>query len=133
MLKNINILGFYVSDIGATVDFYSKIGFQKTRQDGNFTEMMLGPMKLRFNAKETAREQDASFHKDAFGEPKGLGLYINIEVEGIDDHYQSLIGKGLKPSTTPRNWPWGHREFVIRDPDGYKIVFYEITNGSIRR
>lgn len=125
MIKNINILGFYVSDLAATVDFYSKLGFQKIRQDVTIAEMSLGQMKLQFIDKETAKEQDKSFQKEAFGEPKGTGLYINIEVDNVDAYYQSLKDKGLKPSTEPRDWLWGQREFVIRDPDGYKLVFYE--------
>lgn len=24
----------------------------------------------------------------------------------------------------PRDWPWGNREFVLKDPDGYKLVFW---------
>lgn len=136
MLKNINILGFYVSDVAATVDFYSKLGFQKTRPDKTITglhqgfgesmaEMSLGPMKLQFIDKNTAKEQGESFAKEAFGEPKGTGLYINIEVENIDSYHRLLKEKGLIPSTELRDWPWAQREFAIRDPDGYKLVFYQ--------
>lgn len=32
---------------------------------------------------------------------------------------------GMKPSSEPRDWPWGRREFVLRDPDGYKLVFFK--------
>jgi hypothetical protein len=31
---------------------------------------------------------------------------------------------GITPSTEPKDWPWGQREFVVRDPDRYKPVFY---------
>ena len=130
MLKNINILGFYVSDISATVDFYSKLGFQKTREEKELVEMSLGSMALQFIDKETAKEQGEAFQKEAFGEPKGTGVYVNVEVEQIDEYYQSLLAKDLKPSTEPRDWPWGHREFVIRDPDRYKLVFYQKTEGG---
>jgi len=125
MLKNINLLGFYVSDISATVDFYSKLGFQKTRKEKTLAEISLGSMTLQFIDKETAKEQSEAFQKEAFGEPKGMGVYINVEVQNIDEYYKSLIAKGLKPSTEPRDWPWEHREFVIRDPDRYKLVFYQ--------
>jgi len=125
MLKNINILGFYVSNISATVDFYSKLGFQKAREEKTLAQMSLGSMTLQFIDKETAKEQGETFQKEAFGEPKGTGMYINIEVEKIDEYFQSLLAKGLKPSTEPRDWPWRHREFVIRDPDRYKLVFYQ--------
>lgn len=114
-----------MSDLSATVDFYSKLGFQKVREEKMLAEMSLGSMRLQFIDQETAKEQDQSFQKEAFGEPKGTGLYINVEVDEIDKYYHSLTQKGIQPSTKPRDWPWGHREFVVRDPDLYKLVFYQ--------
>jgi uncharacterized glyoxalase superfamily protein PhnB len=70
-------------------------------------------------------EKTIQINNEAGVKPKGLGIYININVENIDAYYQSLLDKGLKPSSSPHDWPWGNREFVIRDPDGYKLVFYE--------
>jgi catechol 2,3-dioxygenase-like lactoylglutathione lyase family enzyme len=125
MIKDINILGFYVSDISTTVNFYSKLGFQTKIKKERMAEMSLGTMTLQFIDKETAKEQSEAFQKEAFGEPKGTGLYINIEVDAIDEYYQSLKDRGLSPSSSPKDWLWGHREFVIRDPDRYKLVFYQ--------
>jgi len=70
-------------------------------------------------------EKTVQIKNEAGAKPKGLGIYINVNVENIDTYYQSLLDKGLKPSSIPRDWPWGNREFVIRDPDGYKLVFCE--------
>ena len=55
---------------------------------------------------------------------KGAGLFLYFEVDDVDEYYEDLLSKGLKPSSEPRDWPWGNREFVIRDPDGYKLVFF---------
>ena len=52
-------------------------------------------------------------------------MYINVEVSDIDDYYQQLLEMSIKPSTEPKDWPWGNREFVLRDPDTYKLVFYQ--------
>jgi hypothetical protein len=41
------------------------------------------------------------------------------DIDYVDAYYRDLIAKGLKPSSEPRN-----REFVICDPDGYKLVFF---------
>ena len=127
MPKSINLIGMYVRDVFASVEFYAKLGFQTVRVDKSVAELSLGAMTLHCIDKETAREQSEAFQKEAFGEPKGTGLYINIEVEDVDTYYRELKDKGLKPSSEPRNWPWGHREFAIRDSDGYKLVFYQKT------
>ena len=52
-------------------------------------------------------------------------MFVYISVDDVDEFYRGLAQKGLKPSSEPRDWPWGNREFVIRDPDGYKLVFFK--------
>jgi catechol 2,3-dioxygenase-like lactoylglutathione lyase family enzyme len=125
MLKTVNLIGFYAKDMEATISFYKSLGFELASNDGSVAEIKLGDMTLQFVAQETARDQDESFQQDAFGEPKGTGVYINIEVNDIDDYYSRLKADGIKTSTEPRDWPWGQREFVVRDPDRYKLVFYQ--------
>jgi catechol 2,3-dioxygenase-like lactoylglutathione lyase family enzyme len=123
MLKKLDSLLFYVSNVGKTVDFYRKIGFEQTRLEKNLAEVSLKSFRLQFIDQSTAK--DPEFRKEATARQKGSGLYIYIEVEDIDEYHKSLLEKGLKPSGQPRNWPWGNREFVIRDPDGYKLVFHQ--------
>jgi len=125
MLQSLNLIGLYVKDVDTSISFYKTLGFELVSNDGSFAEMKLKGMKLTFTAQETARDKDASFQADAFGEPKGTGMYLNIEVDHIDDYFAQLKESGITPSTEPRNWPWGQREFVVRDPDRYKLVLYE--------
>lgn len=125
MLKALNLIGLYVKDPEASTSFYRRLGFDVVSNDGGVAEVALGGVKVQFISQETAKEQSASFQKDAYGEPKGTGMYINIEVSDIDDYYQQLLEAGFKPSTEPKDWPWGQREFVLRDPDTYKLVFYQ--------
>ncbi len=125
MLKALNLLGFYVKDTAVSVAFYKRLGFAVVQDDGAVGEVKLGTVRLQFIAQDTAKEMSEGFQSDAFGEPKGTGMYINVEVTDIDEYYQTLLDSGVKPSTGPKNWPWGHREFVVRDPDRYKLVFYE--------
>ncbi len=125
MLKAVNQIGFYVKDTTTSVSFYKELGFEVVSDDNAVAEVKLGSVTLQFIAQDTAKTLDQSFQKDAFGEPKGTGIYIYIQVEGIDDFYKRLVEEGVKPSTEPRDWPWGNREFVVRDPDRYKLVFYE--------
>jgi len=125
MLKALNLIGLYVKDPGASASFYKRLGFEIVSNDGGVAEVRLGSVRVQFVAQDTAKQQDESFQKDAFGEPKGTGMYINVEVDDIDDFYTQLVEASIKPSTEPRDWPWGHREFVLRDPDRYKLVFYQ--------
>ena len=71
-----------------------------------------------------AKAKKAEFKEEATAEPKGSGIYINCSVADVDEFYEGVKAKGLTPSSEPRDWPWGNREFVMRDPDGYKLVFF---------
>ncbi len=125
MLKSVSGLGLYVSDIKKTVAFYKKLGFNKVSKDEGSTKIYLNWFWVQFTENATSKNLGKEFQKEAFAKNRGAGLYINVSVSEIDAYYSSLLKKRLKPSSKPRNWPWGNREFVIRDPDGYKIVFFE--------
>ncbi len=122
-MKSISGIICYIKNLDKTVKFYETLGFTfKTRQPA-YARAYLNWFWIEFLAAD--KEDKPEFQKEAKLEPRGAGLYLHISVEGIDDFYKSLLAKGLKPSSQPRDWPWGHREFVIRDPDGYKLVFFQ--------
>jgi catechol 2,3-dioxygenase-like lactoylglutathione lyase family enzyme len=129
MLKALNLIGMYVTDVQKSVEFYVRLGFGPA-SDGAETRdagyVQLSDFRLQFIAKDSAADKPAAFQRDAFGEPKGTGLYLNIEVDDIDGLYKTLTAGGVKASGEPRSWSWGQREFVVRDPDGYKLVFYQV-------
>jgi uncharacterized glyoxalase superfamily protein PhnB len=109
-----------VTDTLETAKFYRELGFAITGEAKEKVSAALGEFQLDFYDEKTVQIKN-----EAGTKPKGLGIYININVESVDAYYQSLLDKGLKPSSSPRDWSWGNREFVIRDPDEYKLVFYE--------
>lgn len=120
MLRKLDSLLLYIKIVGETTKFYSLLGFEIPRQTENMVIAKLGDFELHCYDQKTVE-----FKEESKIEPKGAGVYIYIAVDEIERYYKSLLGKGLKPSSEPRDWPWGNREFVIRDPDGYKTVFYE--------
>ncbi len=122
-LKSVSSLTYYVKDLDQTTKFYETLGFQFRNRQVNRTTAYLNWFTINFVAID--KEDKPEFQKEARAENKGAGLYINISVSDVDEFYQAMIKKGLKPSTEPRDWPWGNREFVMRDPDGYKLVFFK--------
>ncbi|MDP2720663.1 MAG: VOC family protein [bacterium] len=123
MLKKLDSLLFYVSNVNKTAEFYKELGFEQRTTKKGMAVLNLSEFSLHFRDKN--EENKLEFRAEATAEPKGVGLYIYIEVGDIDNYYKGLLDKGLKPSSKPRDWPWGNREFVIRDPDSYKLVFYQ--------
>lgn len=121
--KSVSGIGFYVQDIARTAEFYEMLGFRVGERTDNYLKVYLNWFWLQFNT--VSGEDKPEFRAEANAEPKGGGLYINIAVDDVDEVYKAVVAKGYKPSSEPRDWPWGAREFVLRDPDGYKLVLFQ--------
>ena len=122
-MKSVAGIVCYVKDINKTAKFYETLGFQFSKREPDNISVRLNWFWIDFHPQD--KEDKPEFQKEANLSNKGAGLFLYISVENVDDFYKSLLSKGLKPSSKPRDWPWGNREFVIRDPDGYKLVFFK--------
>ena len=119
MLQELNSILLYVQDISASKEFYEKLGFEISEYDDAGFNALLGNFAI-----QCYDQEQVEFKKDFEGVEKGAGVFFSILVENIDDYYKQLIENGITPSSEPRDWEWGNREFVAKDPDGYRYVFY---------
>ena len=110
----------YISNVGVSTDFYQKLGFKVDSQDDKSVVVSLENIQLQLFDKEKVE-----FKQYSEIDPSNVGTFFYIEVGNVDEKHKELISKGLTPATTPKDWPWGNREFVIKDPDGYKFVIYK--------
>ncbi len=118
MIKRIHSLLFLCRDLDLTTQFYERLGFDVVKAD-DAVRVQIGDFKLAF-----MDEQKVAIRNDAGIKPKGAGFYMYFEVDDVDDFFQILKRKNVKTSSEPKNWPWGKREFAVKDPDGYKLIFF---------
>jgi len=118
MLKRFHSVLFYASDLTKTAEFYKQLGFE-VEGDTETMRIKLGDFRLAF-----IDENKTPIKNESGIKPKGTGVFVYVEVEDVDKYFKSLKEKGVRTSSEPRDWPWGKREFVVKDPDGYKLVFY---------
>ena len=123
---NISGLTLWVADATLSYKFYKKLGFEVGEVTDRHAVVACGNFEITL---VTLRDE-AEFAKDALAQPKGFGMYVYIKVDDVDKKYGEIIKLGLKPSSEPRNHDWGNREFVIKDPDGYKLCFYQKVGKS---
>jgi uncharacterized glyoxalase superfamily protein PhnB len=71
------------------------------------------------------KESKPDIQKEASLENKGAGIFLYFSVDNVDETYKEVLSMGLKPLSEPQDMSWGNREFIIRDPDGYKIVLFK--------
>lgn len=118
MIKRFHSNLFFVKDIKRTAEFYQQLGFA-VEASSDAIRIKLGDFTLAF-----MDESKVQIAKEAGLGPKGLGIFTYVEVDDVDAQFQLIKGSGVAPSSEPKDWPWGKREFAVKDPDGYKIVFY---------
>lgn len=112
-----------VKNLDETKSFYETLGFEFKKQVPDVAiTAYLGEFWIEFLLED--RVVTEAFKDDISIFPKGAGQYIHINVESVDEFYKQVIAKGLRPTSKPQDFPWGHREFVLADPDGYKLVLF---------
>lgn len=118
MIKRFHSNLFFVKDIKHTAEFYQQLGFA-VEASSDVIRIKLGDFTLAF-----MDESQAQIAKEAGFKPKGLGIFTYVEVDDVDAQFQLIKESGVVPSSEPKDWSWGKREFAVKDPDGYKIIFY---------
>lgn len=118
---NITGLTFWTQENKLSEKFYKKLGFEVIRSDDEASTVRLNGFDITLVA---MRDED-KFSKDSMTPEKGRGMYVYIKVDNVDDLYDKLIKMNITPATQPRDWPWGNREFIVKDPDGYKLCFWQ--------
>lgn len=122
-IKSVSSLTCFVKNLDDTRAFYEALGFDFKKGNNTSITGYINWFSIEFVA--IVAMQSEEFKKDAEVPVKGSGIYINLSVDDVDAVYKECIEKGLTPSSEPRDWPWKSREFVICDPDGYKLVFFK--------
>jgi catechol 2,3-dioxygenase-like lactoylglutathione lyase family enzyme len=128
MIKMNSISGILclVKDLDKTTEFYEKLGFNFKTRTPDYATAYLNQFWIEFVAQD--KVEKSVFQKEAdvnHAGHRGAGLFVHFNVQNTDDFYDAILAKGLKPSSEPKDFLWGRREFVIRDPDGYRLVFFQ--------
>lgn len=119
-MKFTNLL-FWVQENKLSEKFYKKLGFEVIKSDDEHSIVVLGDLQITL---VNMRDEDP-FTNDAMSGDKGRGMYVYIAVDDVDAEYERQAGLSLRAHSKPKNWDWGNREFVLKDPDGYKLVFFQ--------
>jgi len=115
-LKSVSGLTFFVKNIDKTAEFYKTLGFKVEIKNKNYLLVRLNWFSLDFVAEKPAAPKTTE---------KGTGICINISVNDVNEYYEKILAKGLKPASQPEDFPGGFRNFVIHDPDGYNLVLFK--------
>ena len=124
-MKFTNIL-LWVQENKLSEKFYKKLGFEVIVSTDEYSEVKLGYLYIVL----VNMRDEEEYNSDLLSGVKGKGMYIYIQVDDVDVEYRHQLKKGLVPASEPRNWSWGNREFILKDPDGYKLCFWNTVGKS---
>ena len=124
-INSISSVTYYVADIEETAKFYEALGFRMGKQESDSLIVYVNWLGITFRTKDAAGVEE--FKSEFDQSPKGTGNFLNMKVVSAGKAYIEAVAAGIKPTSEPQDKPWGSREFVIVDPDGYKLVFFEKT------
>ncbi len=110
--KSVSSLVYKVVDLEKTIKWYEGLGFRVDKNDGQIAVAYLNWFSLEFHlAGDIGNE-----HKD--------GPLVLVSVE-LDSFYDAAINAGYKPEYEPQKTFNKRKEFGLRDPNGYLMVFFE--------
>ncbi len=108
-----------VRDLRASTRFYIDVlGFHRDFGDESGGWSFLSREAFKVMLGECPDEKPAS----ELGDHSYVAYLI---VEGVDQLYEEVSGRGAEVISKPTTEPWGLREFGIRTPDGHRIRFGE--------
>jgi catechol 2,3-dioxygenase-like lactoylglutathione lyase family enzyme len=112
----------YVDDLDKTADFYQKLGLEIKEQTDNRVIIYINWYRIDF-VKPGADDYE-QFKGEGDSKNKGAGVFFYFSVDDVDAACEEVKSMGIKCATEPQNTAWGTYEFIVLDPDGYKLVFF---------
>jgi len=122
-VSSVSGLVLFAKDLDKTAKFYNSLGFRFGKRTPDRLTLYVNWFSLDFTT--VGKDDKAEIQKENALTNKGAGVYIMISVLNVNEFYQEVVAEGFKPMGQPQDKPTGKREFVLRDPDGYKLVFFQ--------
>jgi catechol 2,3-dioxygenase-like lactoylglutathione lyase family enzyme len=117
---------FFVRDVDASIAFYvDKLDFTLVRADPegdgrhSFAVLARGDAEFLF-VHESAL---GPVNRAALPHPRAAGVDIRLMVDDVDDVYTLVRERGVNVVMPVKDQPYGLRDFIIGDIDGFRIRF----------
>ena len=119
-----------VTNLEESLKFYTAAGFklEYDRPENKFAFISLGEIQIML---QEISDND-KWEVAPLTYPFGNGINFQLEVNNLDEIYNNLKNNNYKISfDIEENWYrqddklLGNREFLIQDPDGYLLRFFE--------
>jgi uncharacterized glyoxalase superfamily protein PhnB len=127
MPPRLEYIGFVVSDMPASLDFYRALGFEIA--EGMNTEPHVdielhNGMRLSWDTHEMMRSFNPNWQpRTGTGHSAEIALNCDAPAE-VDAIYARMTEAGYTGAVPPFDAFWGHRYAVLHDPDGNGVALF---------
>ena len=110
---------FPVSDLDASLRYFIDVlGFSED---------------FRFGQYAGIKRDKCCLHLSAHGNPNtgapGTGCAYAF-CDEVDEYFAEVTARGARTDGVPRDYEYGMRDFIVRDPDGNQLSFGTPTSGA---
>jgi predicted enzyme related to lactoylglutathione lyase len=112
-VNSISGMTYQVQDLSRAAEFYETIGFRRGKEESDRVTFYVNWFFVTLVEGRTRART------------KGAGVFLYIKVDDIEEFHRAVLSEGLKPGGEPERQPSGNQEFVLQDPDGYNLVFFQ--------
>jgi catechol 2,3-dioxygenase-like lactoylglutathione lyase family enzyme len=133
-----------VSDFAKSRAFYEALGFQPNFEYGPGLELTKRTAPENYRGVTFAIDDDTAFFEIADGhlavKPEVFKEHISsskvslmVQVDSLEEITDRAKKAGIPLAKEPVNYHWGTTEIVIRDPDGFILVFVTRTREEYKK
>lgn len=96
-----------------------------------FSDVLGFREEFRFGQYAGIERDECRIHLSQQGNPNtsepGTGV-VYIFCDEVDNYFAEIVSRGANVAESPKNYEYGMRDFVVRDPDGNRLSFGAPTN-----
>ena len=119
-----NALGIVVSDMAASVAFYSKLGLTFQMYGDEHAEAALpGGIRVMLDSEGMARSIDPGWSRPVGSHVFSLAFQMP-STDAVDALFGELTAAGHQAVREPWDAEWGQRYAMLHDPDGNGVDLY---------
>lgn len=112
---------FHVSDVGASLEFYTAVlGFSERFRFGDYAGIAHGEVQIHLSGPSATNKKQV-----------GQGS-IYIYCDDVDSYYSEVSRRGAHTQAPPKDYEYGMRDFVVEDPDLNLVTFGQETPPAIK-
>jgi uncharacterized glyoxalase superfamily protein PhnB len=114
----------FVPDVDAAARFYTeKLGFELLRTEAGGGQGTFAVIALRDAVIMLADERHYGLMGGQLASDRGIAIDVRLLVEDVDAMYRKIRNNGVPVVHEIGDRPYGLRDFIIRDLNGFRIRF----------